>query len=50
MTSESTTSTAAARTVNRKVEPTPTWLLTAISPPMSSTRWRQIISPRPVPP
>ena len=37
-----------SRTQNR--EPTPGWLRTVIEPDISSTSWREIASPRPVPP
>ena len=36
--------------MNQKVLPWPTSLVTPISPPMSSTSWREMARPRPVPP
>ena len=35
---------------SEKVDPTPGWLTTVMSPPMSVASWRLIASPRPVPP
>src|SRR5439155_24024387 len=35
--------------VKVNVEPWPTWLLTQILPPCSSTNFRESVSPRPVP-
>ncbi len=37
-------------TVNQNVEPFPGTLSTSISPPISSTNWREIVNPSPVPP
>lgn len=36
--------------VKLKAEPTPGWLRTVIAPPISSTSWREIARPSPVPP
>ncbi len=36
--------------MNQKVEPSPSLLLTLMEPPISSTSFRQIARPNPVPP
>ena len=48
--SEAMAGAAGSVTASENVEPTPGWLTTVMSPPMSVASWRLIARPSPVPP